>query len=350
MRVLDFDYPLDPSLIADRPPATRDGARLLVVPPDGAFEDRSIAELDAVIPSNALVVVNDTRVVKARLFGTRLGSGGKIELLLLRPRAEGHFEVLGRSSKALRRGTRIDLGDGYEAEITREREGAGRTLEAAIRCPAGGSVERLCETRGHVPLPPYIDREDDAADADRYQSIFAAKDGASAAPTASLHLTEALVDRMKARGVEIGSTTLHVGLGTFEPVNVDDFDDHPMHAEWCEVDGALVEAVARARARGAPVVAIGTTVVRALETAAAREPGGLLRAFRGETRILIQPGYRFEIVDALVTNFHLPKSTLLALVSAFAGRDRVLGAYAHAISERYRLFSYGDAMYVERPR
>lgn len=368
MRCELLDYDLPEALIASRPPEQRDGGRLLLVDrgrPAGEVEHAAIRDLDRYIERGALVVVNDTRVVPARLFGRKRGTGGQVEILLLRrlddapARAEDaaaapregaarceRWRALGRASKPIRPGAWLELGrDGALLAEVLERAEDG-VLTVQLSSPAGLSVTAAIDAYGHVPLPPYLGRGDDVSDRERYQTIFARVPGAVAAPTAGLHLSPDLIGRLRANGVEIASVTLHVGLGTFQPITVDDLDLHPMHAEVYSVPEATADAIARARARGAPVIAIGTTVVRALETAADPSRPGLVRAQSGETRLLIQPGYRFRAVDALLTNFHLPRSTLLALVFAFAGRERTLGAYRAAIDAGYRFYSYGDAMLI----
>ncbi|WP_437579152.1 tRNA preQ1(34) S-adenosylmethionine ribosyltransferase-isomerase QueA [Sorangium sp. So ce887] len=375
MRCELLDYELPEALIASRPPEERDGARLLLVDRGrgaGDVEHAAIRDLGRYVERGALVVVNDTKVVPARLFGKKRGTGGQVELFLLHrldeapaggedpaggPRElaggprEGaahpeRWRAMGRASKPIRPGAVLDLErDGALVAEVLERAEDG-VLTVQLSSPAGLSVAAAIEAYGHVPLPPYLGRGDDASDRERYQTIFARVPGAVAAPTAGLHLSPGLVERLRANGVEIASVTLHVGLGTFQPVTVDDLDLHPMHAEVYSVPEATAGAVAAARKRGAPVIAIGTTVVRALETAADPARAGLVRAQSGETRLLIQPGYRFQVVDALLTNFHLPRSTLLALVFAFAGRERALLAYRAAIDAGYRFYSYGDAMLI----
>ena len=366
-----FDYELPPELIASRPTPERDGARLLVVEATARAGDEAavtagglihaqVRELERWIPPGALLVVNDTRVVPARLFGRKRDSGGRVELLLVRRLGDARIErggrvveaerwrALGRSSKPLRPGATLCLErDGVaatlEATIAAKDE-AGGAIEVLLWSPEGTPLDEALDALGHVPLPPYVHRPDDGDDRARYQTVFARARGAVAAPTAGLHLSEPLLDRLRDKGIHRASVTLHVGLGTFQPVSVDDFDEHPMHAEVMEVGEEAVAEIDRARDRGAPVVAVGTTVVRALESAADPDRPGRVRATAGETRLLIQPGYPFRVVDQLLTNFHLPQSTLLALVAAFAGRERVLGAYREAVAERYRFFSYGDAM------
>jgi S-adenosylmethionine:tRNA ribosyltransferase-isomerase len=339
-----LDYALPERSIAVRPLAERDGARLLVVA-GGGLEHRTVRDFPELVPEGALVVLNDTRVRRARLLLERVGTGGKVEILLLKRLAEDggreRWEALGRANKALRAGA-VLVAPGLEVRIER----SGDPLEVSL--VAEGGVDAWLARSGHVPIPPYLRRSDEPLDAERYQTVFAEKLGSVAAPTAGLHLSSALIERLGARGVVLATLTLEIGLGTFRPVEADDLDGHAMHTESLDVPPALVEQVAAARARNAPVVAIGTTVVRALESAA--DPGrpGHVRPFHGETRLLIQPGYAFRVVDALFTNFHQPKSTLLALVAAFAGLSRVLEAYGVAVNEGYRFLSYGDAMWLPR--
>ncbi|MET0793603.1 MAG: tRNA preQ1(34) S-adenosylmethionine ribosyltransferase-isomerase QueA [Polyangiaceae bacterium] len=351
MKTLDLDYELPEALIAAQPTERRDGARLLVVDGD-ELRDSTIDALATLIPEGALLVVNDTRVRRARVFGARRGSGGRIEVLFIRrlsadaERPE-RWEAIGRSSKPLRPGTAIDWDD---VQIEVLDKSAEATLLVSVTTAAGEDFERILEERGHLPLPPYMRRSDELADLDRYQTVYARRTASAAAPTAGLHLTPALFERLRARNVQVARLELEIGLGTFRPVTALDLNDHPMHAETLDVNEELVTAVAAARERAAPVVAVGTTVVRALESAADPALPGRVRATRGETRLLIQPGYRFQIVDALLTNFHVPQSTLLALVSAFAGHESVMAAYRHAVAARYRFLSYGDAMWIPRRR
>ena len=347
MRVDLLHYDLPPGSIAQVPAEDRLSARLLDLPADGAPAHLHVRDLPERVPEGAVVVVNDTRVLPARLLGRKRGSGGKAEILLLRraSAAEGAVErwsALGKASKGMRPGTAIDCGE-IEALVTARGE---PTLEVELSVRRGTVTEAIHRS-GHVPLPPYIRRGDVAADRDRYQTMFARVDGAVAAPTAGLHLTPELVARLAARRCTLTAVTLHVGLGTFQPVGVPDLDDHVMHSEAFDVPEEAARAIADARGRGVPVVAIGTTVVRALEAAADPASPGHVRVGPGETRLLIQPGYRFQVVDRLFTNFHLPGSTLLALVCAFAGTHRTLGAYADARDRGYRFYSYGDAMLLE---
>jgi len=343
MRIERFDYELPPERIAQSPAPEREAARLLVVPNDGPPEHATIAELDRNISPGSLVVVNDTKVIRARILGTKEGSGGKTEIFLVRKIGDARWRAMGRASKPLRAGARIVKGP---LVVTVEGKADDGLFEVSLAARAG-TVEEALEEAGQVPLPPYIKRDVTSEDEHRYQTVFARAEGAVAAPTAGLHLTQPLMHRLEEKGCEIATCTLHVGLGTFQPVTVDDLDDHPMHAEYFEVSRTLATAVAKARQRNAPVVAVGTTVVRALESAKDEERPGHVRPCAEETRILIQPGHRFAIVDRLLTNFHLPKSTLLALVCAFGGTEPVLDAYRLAVREGYRFFSYGDAMLLD---
>ncbi|MCC6648596.1 MAG: tRNA preQ1(34) S-adenosylmethionine ribosyltransferase-isomerase QueA [Polyangiaceae bacterium] len=340
MKLELLDYALPGELIARHPPERRDGARLLVV--GDTLADRRVVELPGLVPEGALVVVNDTRVIPARLLGRKRGTGGKVEVLLVSSLGERRWKALGRSSKPLRAGAVIDVDDELEVRVV------GRAATGELEVSLGGDAPELelLDRHGHVPLPPYLARADTPEDRERYQTIFARSPGAVAAPTAGLHLSAEVLEGLRARAVEIAAVTLHVGLGTFQPVSVDDLDAHPMHEEALEITRETAARVSDARASGRPVVAIGTTVVRALESAA--DEAGRVTPGRRSTRLLIQPGYQFRAVDALLTNFHLPRSTLLALVCAFAGRERVLAAYAHAVAARYRFFSYGDAMLLAR--
>ncbi len=334
----DFHFDLPPELIAQAPLPERSGSRLLLA--DGAsrrIEDRRFVELPELLRAGDLLVFNDTRVLPARLFG-RKASGGAVEILI--ERISGTHEALAQLgvSKKPRPGARIVLQDGSEVEVL-AREGTFFRLRFDVVEP----LEKLLSRVGRMPLPPYIARDAEAADQERYQTVYAREAGAVAAPTAGLHFDAALLERLAARGIESGYVTLHVGAGTFQPVRAERIEDHAMHREWLNVGAGLVEQIRRTREHGGRVVAVGTTVVRALESAAR---DGQLAPFAGETQIFIFPGYRITTVDALLTNFHLPESTLLMLVSAFAGREFVLDAYRHAVEQRYRFFSYGDAMLV----
>jgi S-adenosylmethionine:tRNA ribosyltransferase-isomerase len=340
MLVRDFDFELPGELIAQRP-RPRGESRLFVIDAAPAYRHRSIADLPALLRPGDLLVVNDTRVIPARLFARRVGGGGRVELLLVERLDERCWECLVRPGRKARPGTRLELAPELDAEIAGE-SGDGRRL---VRFSA--PVEPRLEELGHVPLPPYIDRPDEPEDRERYQTVWAREPGAIAAPTAGLHFSEELLAALAARGVERRAVTLHVGIGTFKPVTAELVHEHRMDAERWLVPEEAARAIAAARAGGRRVVAVGTTVVRTLESAA-REGGGEVRPGAGSTDLFIVPGFRFRVVDALLTNFHLPRSTLLMLVSAFAGRERVLAAYREAIAEGYRFFSYGDAMLVER--
>ena len=332
-----FDFELPRELIAQAPLPRRSDSRLLHVPLQGGpFSDRRFHELPDLLQRGDLLVFNDTRVVPARLFG-RKDTGGRVEVMLERLLDDRECMAQLRASKALRPGGFILLEDGSRLQVI-GREGPFYPL-----ClPEGGLSEKI-QAFGHMPLPPYITRADTPEDAERYQTVYADRPGAVAAPTAGLHFDEVLLAAIDARGIGRVCVTLHVGAGTFQPVRSEHIEDHRMHAEYLEVSPEVCTAVARARARGGRVVAVGTTSVRALETAA---QGGDLKPFSGDSRIFIYPDYRFRVIDGLVTNFHLPQSTLLMLVCALAGTERMLAAYRHAVAERYRFFSYGDAMLI----
>jgi S-adenosylmethionine:tRNA ribosyltransferase-isomerase len=349
MRTSELDYPLPKHLIARRPTAERDGARLLVLGQQG-IADRHVTDWPDLLVPGALVVLNETRVIKARLIGQRRGTGGRVELLLLRraddqnseeEAVEQTWEALGRPSRPLRAGVVVDVGPLMAHVVEQRSEGV-----VLVKMVAPAGVLAAVDACGHIPLPPYLGREDDAEDPGRYQTVYARCPGSVAAPTAGLHLSERLLSRLRERDIRCAKLVLHVGQGTFRPVKAEDLGRHVMHAERFFVGSDLVREVADARARGAPVVAVGTTVVRALESAAIPDRTGFIGAVAGETSLLIQPGYRFRVVDALLTNFHLPRSTLLALVAAFAGLERVKEAYRAATDRQYRFFSYGDAMWI----
>lgn len=344
MLTREFDFELPASAIAQEP-AVRGQSRLLVLDAEGEARHRRVEDLPALLEPGDLVVVNDTRVIPARLFGHRrlsVGSlGGRVEVLLVERVAECEWQALTRPGKKTRPGSRIVFDGGLEAEILALLPGDGRH-----HLRFSEPVEPHLEAIGHVPLPPYIKRNDRPEDRERYQTVFAREPGAIAAPTAGLHLTAEILARLAARDIEVASVTLHVGLGTFKPVTAELVHEHVMESERWELPAATAEALHRTRARGGRIVAIGTTVVRTLESAA-RASG--LAPGTGRTELFITPGFEFQAVDVLFTNFHLPCSTLLMLVSAFAGRERVLAAYQEAIASGYRFYSYGDAMLVERP-
>lgn len=337
MLLRDFHYELPEALIARHPTAQRSASRLLHLRgQSGAWFDRHFVDLPDLLRDGDLLVFNDTKVIPARLFGTK-ATGGRVEIMLERLLPDGAAQVQVRASKPVRAGQQITVTDGLTATV-RRREDEFWIID--FPKPANEVFEQY----GEIPLPPYMDRRPEVNDSDRYQTVFARVPGAVAAPTAGLHFDADLLSACRARGIRLAHVTLHVGAGTFQPVRVDDVREHRMHSEWLQVGEDVVAAVADARSRGGRVVAVGTTAVRALETAA---QSGELQPYQGETRLFLTPGCGFRVVDALVTNFHLPESTLLMLVCAFAGREAVLAAYAHAVAAGYRFFSYGDAMFVE---
>ena len=338
MHLSDFDYSLPSELIAQHPAAERTASRLLHVRADGSLADLRFPDVVGLIGPRDVLVVNDTRVIKARLHG-RKDSGGEVEVLVERVLDAHRALAMVRASKPPRVGRRLRLADAIDAEVIARH---GEFFELAF---AGDAVLDALAKHGEVPLPPYITHEAIDEDESRYQTVYAKVPGAVAAPTAGLHFDEPLLSSLRERGVRIATVTLHVGAGTFLPVRVDDVSQHVMHSEWYSVPPETVAAIEDARAGGGKVVSVGTTTLRALEAAGA---SGTLVAGTDETRLFIMPGYRFNVVDRLVTNFHLPKSTLLMLVSAFAGREAIRRAYEHAVAERYRFFSYGDAMLLER--
>jgi len=334
----DFDFDLPPELIAQAPLPERSASRLLLLDAAApAPQDRMFRELPTFLRAGDLLVFNDTRVLPARLYG-RKSTGGAVEILIERVTGEHEAIVQLGVSKKPKEGGRIELADGSQAVVLGRDEGFFR-----LRFESPLPLEKLLLALGEMPLPPYIARHADASDMERYQTVYAREPGAVAAPTAGLHFDQPTLDALRGRGVDFGYITLHVGAGTFQPVRAENLEDHHMHREWLSVGESLVEQIRRTRAAGGRVIAVGTTVVRALESASR---GGELRPFEGETDIFIFPGYRFSAIDGLVTNFHLPQSTLLMLVSALVGREVILGAYRHAVAQRYRFFSYGDAMLI----
>ena len=340
LRTVDFDYPLPAELIAQQPGAERGASRLLVVQRDGAlpFVDSTFPHLLDLIPAGDLLVLNTTRVRHARLLGTR-PSGAAAEVLLLHPAQHGHWIALGRPGSALRVGKRVQIGPGAFIETVAVLEDVYREVRFI-----GTSAEAAMRQVGRLPLPPYIDRAPTAEDERRYQTVYAEREGSVAAPTAGLHFTPELLASLERKGVELARIDLEIGPGTFKPVEVEDPSVHPMHPEWYEIPESAAEAITALRARGGRLWAVGTTVVRSLESSAL--PDGTVRAGRAETRLLITPGFRFQVVDRLITNFHLPRSTLLMLVAAFGGYDRMIAAYRHAVASGFRFYSYGDAMVV----
>lgn len=373
MRIELLDYELPNELIAQSPTAERDGSRLLVVDPENsesvAWIDSQMHSLAQFVPEQALFVLNDTRVVPARLFA-RKETGGKVEIFLVR-KEQGEdnelstlnsnnastgqanyrevWRALGRSSKPLNLGQILSIGDDFSACILERAESDGLLR---VLLTSKMPIEKAINRYGHVPLPPYIKRHAENTDAERYQTVFARQFGAIAAPTAGLHFSQALLGRLTLAGVQFTSITLHVGLGTFQPVQVEDLDQHPMHKEEFAIDAAAAAAINEAKRDKRPIIAVGTTVVRALETAAllAQQSNSphTIEPCSAATNLLIQPGFDFQIVNGLITNFHLPKSTLLALVAAFIGLSNMHFVYRHAIEEKYRFFSYGDAMFLRK--
>lgn len=338
MKTRDFHYNLPPERIANHPARPRHSSRLLDLALDGGIRDSTMADFPQLLHADDLLVLNNTRVIPARLYG-RKASGGKVEVLIERVLDDRRALAHVRSSKSPKAGSRLLLADGaLEVEIT-GREGELFSLTFAGDIPLLDLLERW----GHVPLPPYIERADEQVDRDDYQTLYARHPGAVAAPTAGLHFDQTLLDALAARNIRTAYVTLHVGAGTFQPVRVARLDEHIMHAEQVTVDAAVCEAIEQTRARGGRVVAVGTTVVRSLESAV---QAGVLKPFHGDTRLFITPGYRFSAVDAMLTNFHLPESTLLMLVCAFSGFEPVMAAYRHAVEQNYRFFSYGDAMFL----
>ena len=345
MRVDQFDFELPESLIALRPASPRDSARLLVVPPGGPFSDAQVRSLPEWLRPGDVLVINDTRVIRARLRARRLarpgmpGEGAGVELMLHARASPSRFRAFARPARKLAANDRLEIGEGLAAHVVAR--GEGGEVEIAFDLE-GAALDAAIARLGEMPLPPYIEgkRKADVRDDDDYQTMFAQHAGSVAAPTAALHFTPDLVAALAARGVGLERVTLHVGAGTFLPVSAGDTEDHRMHAEWAELTAETAARLKARRAAGGRIVAVGTTSLRTLESAAA---DGELKSFRGATRIFITPGYRFRAVDALLTNFHLPRSTLFMLVSAFMGLQRMQGAYAHAMARGYRFYSYGDA-------
>jgi S-adenosylmethionine:tRNA ribosyltransferase-isomerase len=339
MKASDFDYELPEQLIAQKPLEQRTGSRLLVLDPEqGGIEDQQFSCLDQYLTAKDLLIFNDTRVFPARLFGHK-ESGGKVEVLV--ERIVNDQEVLAhvRSSKSPKPGTRLRLEQAVDCLVEGRQDDLFR-----LRLNQQGYWLDLLQQYGHMPLPPYIQREDDDSDKDRYQTVYSRNVGAVAAPTAGLHFDQTMLDSLQQRGIKTAYVTLHVGAGTFQPMRVEDVSEHIMHAEMVSVSEAVCQQIKHTREIGGRVIAVGTTVVRSLESAAA---AGELRPFQGDTQLFITPGYEFRVVDAMITNFHLPRSTLLMLVSAFAGKDFITQAYQHAVDAEYRFFSYGDAMLIK---
>lgn len=345
MRVADFSFELPESLIAHYPQAERSACRLLQLDgPSGALTHGVFTDLLDKLEAGDLLVFNNTRVIPARMFGRKV-SGGKIEVLVERVLDDHRVLAHVRASKAPKPGAELLLGD--DESIAATMVARHETL-FELRFNDERDVFTLLNAAGHMPLPPYIARPDEDADRELYQTVYSEKPGAVAAPTAGLHFDEPLLAALRAKGVEMAFVTLHVGAGTFQPVRVETIEDHVMHAEYAEVPQEVVDAVLACKARGKRVVAVGTTSVRSLESAAAASKEALIAPFFGDTSIFIYPGYHYQVIDALVTNFHLPESTLIMLVSAFAGYKNTMNAYQQAVAEQYRFFSYGDAMFISR--
>ena len=341
MKRQDFAYQLPEDLIASAPLEHRAGSRLMVIDPSQPITHRCVCDLPSMIRPGDVVVANNTRVFPARLFGAK-ASGGRIEVMIERLLSDNHVRAFVKASKSLKKGAELSMDGGFKLRVT-GRDGDLFLLESdpTIR------VLDVAEAHGHIPLPPYIKRKDTDEDKERYQTVFAKDAGAVAAPTAGLHIDESLIDAIRAKGANWCEITLHVGAGTFNPVRVDDLSEHEMHGEWYNIPDDVVEIIQSAKAEGRRVIAIGTTTMRCLEGSAAANDGQI-HAGSDETSIFITPGYQFNVIDVLFTNFHLPESTLLMLVSAFGGFDRVMAAYQEAVRERYRFFSYGDACLITR--
>ena len=349
-RLSDYDFELPESLIAQQPAAERTASRLLLVN-EATFADKLFTDLPGLLNPGDLLVMNDTRVLRARFFGQK-NTGGQVEVLIERidggPSGGKTARAQIRASKSPKPGTRLRLADAFDVEVTGR---DGEFFVLTLPAEESGDFWQLTEEHGLLPLPPYITHTPDSDDETRYQTVYAANPGAVAAPTAGLHFDESMFAQLKAKGIETATVTLHVGAGTFQPVRAENLDEHIMHHEWYHLPEATVNAIAACRARGGKVIAVGTTSLRALESAAKQQgitPGGALHADSRETDLFIRPGYQFKVVDRLITNFHLPKSTLLMLVSAFAGYNTMRAAYQHAIAQQYRFFSYGDAMLLTR--
>ena len=341
MKLTDFDYHLPPDRIAQSPLQRRDGSRLLVVDRETcAFHHTRFSEIGKYLPKDAVLVLNDTKVIPARLIGRKSGTGGKIEFLLIREKERDTWEVLAKPRRSLRIGTQVVFSN---SALTAEVLAKPDDGPCIVRFNYDGAFSGILADVGTMPLPPYIRRPPNAEDKVRYQSVYAATEGAIAAPTAGLHFTQELLAELKKSGIETVMLTLHVGPGTFQPVKVENIQTHKMHAEYIHLTDTEANRIRTAREAGRKIVAIGTTVVRSLETAGTT---GTVHPYRGYSELFIYPGYRFNAVDAVVTNFHLPKSTLLMLVSAFAGRDLIQQAYQAALQQNYRFYSYGDAMLI----
>ena len=338
MKTSDFYYDLSEELIAQDPLEDRTASRLLVLNREtGAIEHKIFSDVIDYLNEGDCLVINNTRVIPARLIGEKEGTGGKVEVLLLKRRANDVWETLVKPGKKLRPGARVTFGDGrLKAEILEIAEEGNRL----VRFYYEGIFEEILDSLGEMPLPPYITHK--LEDKEMYQTVYAKYDGSAAAPTAGLHFTKELLSKIEEKGIKIASITLHVGLGTFRPVKVDDVNNHHMHTEWYEVNAEAADIINETKRNGGRVICVGTTSCRTIESVA--DENGYMKAKTGETDIFIYPGYKFKVMDGLITNFHLPESTLVMLVSAFAGKENVLAAYETAVKERYRFFSFGDAM------
>lgn len=338
MLLSEFDVPFDETLIAEYPVSPRDDARLLVVPKhEGPFRHQQVRDLPSLLHPGDVLVLNDTKVIPARLRGIKLPGGGKVELLLVKPVEDAVWEVLLKGH--VKEGQVLQLSQDATAVV---KERGERTV---VQFNMPGTMPDLLQCHGEIPLPPYIKRQVEETDAENYQTVFAKSEGAVAAPTAGLHFTEELLKNLKKQDIQTVSVTLHVGPGTFKPVTVDNIEDHRMDAEWYEVSNQAAEQINTAKAEGRRIVAVGTTAVRTLE-ASAQQPG-VIRTGSGDTKLFITPGYEFKMVDAMLTNFHFPRTTLIMLVSALAGQEKIRTAYQEAVKERYRFYSYGDAMLIQ---
>lgn len=341
MKLADFDYHLPKHLIAQSPVLRRDTSRLMIINRrTGVFRHAQFSQLDEFLPAGALLTLNNTKVIPARLIGKKSHSGGRVEFLLVRQKGSNIWEVLAKPGKSVPPGTQVQFGEGLlKAQVVALAKSGSRI----VRFEHKGNFHEILAKVGQVPLPPYIKRDPKPADENRYQCVYAASEGAIAAPTAGLHFTKPLLERLKRNDFNFATLTLHVGLGTFQPIKVRNVERHKIHSEYLELSQEAADIINAAKKEEKKVVAVGTTSVRALETAAS---GGNIAPYTGDTDIFIYPGYQFKLVDALITNFHLPKSTLLMLVSAFAGRELILKAYREAIKRKYRFYSYGDAMLI----
>ncbi|KAB2951256.1 tRNA preQ1(34) S-adenosylmethionine ribosyltransferase-isomerase QueA [Heliorestis acidaminivorans] len=341
MKVDSFDYELPHEAIAQEPIEPRDASKLMVIDrQNNKREHRIFRELGDYLQPGDLLVLNRTRVIPARLYGTKSGTETAVEMVLLTPKGNDQWEVLVRPGRRLKPGTTVEFGEQLKAEILDSTAFGGRL----VRFYYQGNFEEILDELGQMPLPPYIERPLQKEEAERYQTVYSQEKGSAAAPTAGLHFTPQLLEKLQEKGVEIATVLLHVGLGTFRPVQVEEIEDHQMHAEFYQIDEQAVQAIKKARQEGRRVIAVGTTVVRTLESVATFE--GEIKATSGWTNIFIYPGYQFKVIDGLITNFHLPRSTLLMLVSAFTDRDTIIAAYEEALEKKYRFFSFGDAMMI----